>query len=415
MKQPAGRRVAGGLASALAVALLVTAAWSSPSPPAAAAPSRSDVAGQAPPAPGLTVAAQSAVVANQDSFLLAVRVVGAPPGGRLRVSVLPAVDDRAEFDDTLDLATKRPRGELFNLDLIPAADLPTNPDGSQQLSLAFGGRGQPGAALVRRPGVYPVQVRLLAADDTILAGLTTHLVRSPSSGDPAERLRVAVLLPLHARPAVQPDGSTRISAKDLRGLRTVLDTLSAHPFLAATVTPTPETMDALASSSRQLESALLSRSPSPDRQPAPPGPDVDVRASRHQRVGRRGAHRRAPPTARPRQERAGQRARPDRQPNDGRRLRPHPRGAEPPSPRRTDAAGGARSGAHAARLVGFHRAPDPTVHGVHRRRTGTGRVDRRRAPAGLHRGPTRCSLLTSSWPSSRWCRPPRRDRPAVSS
>ena len=46
VNHPAGRRVAGGLASALAAALLVTAAWSSPSPPAAATPSRADVATQ---------------------------------------------------------------------------------------------------------------------------------------------------------------------------------------------------------------------------------------------------------------------------------------------------------------------------------------------------------------------------------
>ena len=230
------RSTAGALLATLLTAALVLTPLSSP----AGAQAGGDEA-------RLDLVTQNVVVRPDDTFLVDLSVTDAPPGAELRARLYPRVRSRADFADNLfgqDLGRS-----LRQLE-VPAIDPATAvPGGGLRVTL----RIPICAALVcdangvslRAGGVYPVQIRLLDADEDELAQLVTFMVRLP--GDPAEvkPLLTSVLLDHDAPPIQGPDGRPSVDIDDIAPLEVLAEALDSHPTVPATVSPTPEMVESI--------------------------------------------------------------------------------------------------------------------------------------------------------------------------
>ncbi len=81
--------------------------------------------------------------------------------------------------------------------------------------------------------------------------MLTFIVRYPEEARDT-RLRAAVVLPLHAPPAIGADGSTVLSDRARRLLDVRSRILRSHDDVPLSVVPTPETMDAVAAEDPEL-------------------------------------------------------------------------------------------------------------------------------------------------------------------
>lgn len=220
---------AAGMAAALLLALV----------PVARGPAARAQGAQAT----VRLASQTAWVTPGEPFDLRLQVAGVPEPDRvvLRVSVRARVTSRSQFRLT---TTGRGLGQpVLTTSSRLSALLPTDAAGAILVRL-----GPPGLQLTRT-GVYPVEVVLQDRAGPVLDRFVTHLVFvSPSDAVP---LRVALVVPVHA-----PTGR---GYRSVQGLSVLADTL-ASPSLAQvpfTLAPTPETLDALARSGREADTAVL--------------------------------------------------------------------------------------------------------------------------------------------------------------
>jgi hypothetical protein len=180
----------------------------------------------------------------------------APADAVVAVDLFGRVRTRSGFAATVDKGVSgRPVNEIPP---VPLADLPTDETGDRILTFVPPARAE---------GVYPIRVQLRpAAGGDALDTFVTYLVHVPATLE-SDPLSVALVLPAHAPPAVQPDGRVAIDdarAEELAGLAA---SLGDHPDVGLSLAPTPETIEALATSARvqdqktmaTLASALGSR------------------------------------------------------------------------------------------------------------------------------------------------------------
>jgi len=157
-----------------------------------------------------------------------------------------AVTSRSQFAATLEgriLGARR--AEM----IVPLTELEPQADGTRHVRLTSGPTDVPGERMVQgitRAGVYPLVVGLRPADPEVdpPAPFTTYLVRTPEAG--TTPLRVAVVQPVEAPTARQPDGSTSMDALTLGRLGDLADVLAASAGTPLTVITRPETLEALA-------------------------------------------------------------------------------------------------------------------------------------------------------------------------
>jgi len=229
-------------------------------------------AGAGPPAPGaarsqgapgaVALVAQTPWVSPGGQFDLTLRVTPPPENGDLEVvvTVFPAVATRSDFALTLDgRVSGNPVAGPLSFPLSPSpGGAPTGPalplerraDGTVVVHLPLQDPSQPRdpnrALLPNHDGVLPARIELRRRGDTrTLDRFITHLIYLPGdhSGPP---LGLAMALPLGAPLAVRADGTRRSPKGDLfAGLGPALDALRNQPVA---VIPTPETVEALASS-----------------------------------------------------------------------------------------------------------------------------------------------------------------------
>jgi hypothetical protein len=104
------------------------------------------------------------------------------------------------------------------------------------------------AVNIRTPGVYPVVVELLDADDDVVDTLRTHLVRLPAidPDDETEPLGVAVVVPFGAPPAYLDPDLDAVPAADLP-VADLTEVLAAHPDVPINLAVVPESVAAVAS------------------------------------------------------------------------------------------------------------------------------------------------------------------------
>ena len=170
----------------------------------------------------------------------------------LAVAVYPRVTSRSKFIQTLRAS---PRGNpLTSVPPTTMAELATDAAGAVLVRLPTQDPDQPpdpNRVRLGAEGVYPVRVELReTGGGKTLASLVTHLVyiRPPQPG--GYPLRVALVLPVHAPPALRPDGKRVLSQQSASALAALARSLEAYPTVALTLLPTPETLVSLDTSER---------------------------------------------------------------------------------------------------------------------------------------------------------------------
>jgi hypothetical protein len=215
---------------------------------------------QQPAAPGrMTFVAQTPWVGTGGDFLLRVHV-DRPTGASILefgLTVFPAVATRSEFGETL--SDQMGDSALVALQPVPLAGLRPEANGDVVLTIPVRDPSLPRdpsrVLLPPRDGVYPVRVELrdrLAG--TVVDRFVTHLLHTPEL-HATPKLGVSLVFPVHAAPALQPDGSRALPDGDtLTAMAQGVDAVRATPF---TLAPTPETVAALAASNDAKAKALL--------------------------------------------------------------------------------------------------------------------------------------------------------------
>ncbi len=202
----------------------------------------------------LRLASQTTWVGPGEELVLRLNVTTseAPADVELAVAVYRRVTSRSEFTRTID---DGPRGNPVTV-VPPAklADLATDVGGALVVRLPIQDPVAPADAARLRlttEGVYPVRVELRrTGGGTSLASLVTHLVytRPPQPG--GFPLGVALVLPVHAPPALAPDGTRALANRTATALGALASSLEAYPNVSLTLLPTPETLVSLDTSGR---------------------------------------------------------------------------------------------------------------------------------------------------------------------
>ncbi len=207
--------------------------------------------------PSMTLIGQSLALGPGEAFELRLNVSGIsrPETAAVTVTLHERVRTRTRFNRTLDGS----KGQVLRSVSLPIAALTTPAGGPISLTVPVNPVGQPdnaGALPAVEPGVYPVSVALQTTDSpNELERLTTYLVRAPDTAA-APPLRVALVQPFGAPPALTPTGAVRIDRAAQVNLDAITQVLQQFPTLPLTVAPTPETLDALASLNSPVPAAL---------------------------------------------------------------------------------------------------------------------------------------------------------------
>jgi hypothetical protein len=167
------------------------------------------------------------------------------------VAVYRRVTSRSEFTRTLE---SRPRTAPLSVTSTTLSDLTTDAGGAVLIRLPVQDPNRtPEWPRLRlsEEGVYPVRVELReVGGGASLADLVTHLVYVTPPGQGGRPLGVALVLPAHAPPAVQPDGHQELAPDAVEPLGALARSLTANPGVPLTLAPTPETLQALSRSPR---------------------------------------------------------------------------------------------------------------------------------------------------------------------
>ncbi|MDP9441842.1 MAG: DUF6049 family protein [Actinomycetota bacterium] len=200
-----------------------------------------------PPAALLDLRSQTTWWAPGEPFSLGLAALAERPDELLvAASLHRAVGSRTEFVQAVQgRLSRRP---LEDIPPVALADLPLDEEGDRTLSFS---------PSLSSEGVYPVRIELRAAGSgPPLDTLVTFLLNTvaPTVG---RRLSVATIVPLHAPPAVQPDGRVAIDDERAEELAELARSLDRHPDVGLSVAATPESVEALQVSPREQDRATL--------------------------------------------------------------------------------------------------------------------------------------------------------------
>jgi hypothetical protein len=233
-----------------AIAALAIAATLSSIPPA----------GAAAPSGTIKLVSQSSWVGEGGDFALRLRPAAKSPEDlELAVTIYPALTTRSDFDATL---TDRVRGSAVSVSSTPLTELPADADGVVTVTLPIQSQRQPrdpaqNRIRLRGPGVYPVVVELRATGGGARADrFVTYLVNLPDAIT-GPRLAVALVLPMSAPLAMQPDGSRRTNPLYVSSLAAEAGAIDGRADVPVTLLPRPETLQSLSTSDRAADRDAL--------------------------------------------------------------------------------------------------------------------------------------------------------------
>jgi hypothetical protein len=197
---------------------------------------------QVPAGPVPRLVSQTPWVADDQPFSLSFAYAGGlPADGTIELTLYGPVAAR----ETIVRGAADPTllGDIRDVVSIPTAIVPEGPNGAFRLRLATDGAdvGLP----VADPGVYPLSLAVAEADGTEGRSLLTFVVRPPDDAA-LTPLRVAVVLPLHAVPSLQPDGAVSLGERPRRVLDVRARLLDRYEDVPLTVAATPELLAAAA-------------------------------------------------------------------------------------------------------------------------------------------------------------------------
>ena len=251
----------------LALALVVPAGSAQTTTPSTSTPA----APSAPPAVDapLTLSAQSGWVSPTGMFKIALRTGTLPADGELVVRLYSRVTTSARLEQT-------GRGEGLGGVIQPPVLVPL--DQAQRtadgLALSFpivaSGNVPPYGFFIGTAGVYPISFGLVGAGGQETGRIVTHLIRLPTPGTAPTPLAVALTVPVHAPVSHDPTGASTIDPDTVASLQGLIEVLNRQPGVPLTITPTPETVDALAERDRSTGAApvvaSLAKASGPGRQ-----------------------------------------------------------------------------------------------------------------------------------------------------
>lgn len=168
------------------------------------------------------------------------------------ISVYPASTSRSAFTQTL---TNRPRTTPLAVVTTTVTEAVTDSTGAVTLDVGVQDPAVPRDRTrvgLRGAGVYPVSVDLRTIGSDVHARLLTHLIYVPETPT-GPKLAVGVVVPLRAPLALRPDGTDVLRATDVNALTAVASTLTTLSTSGALLAPSPETLAALARSTRSAE------------------------------------------------------------------------------------------------------------------------------------------------------------------
>jgi hypothetical protein len=167
---------------------------------------------------------------------LRMRTSSATAGLEIAVGTYRRLRSRSEFVNSVEgrLPTRTPT----DLARFPVDSLVPDADGNVTVAI------EPRATL---DGVYPVRIELRDSDGDVVDGFTTFLISIPATVE-ADPLDVAVVLPLHAPPALTSAGEVDVDDTRANALTEVAAMLAQRGSIPMTLAPTPETLEALATS-----------------------------------------------------------------------------------------------------------------------------------------------------------------------
>ncbi len=246
------------LAVLAAVMVLTPPAMGAQAPVAAAQEAPEEA--RSSPANRVRLASQTPWVGpGQEMVLRVMAGTDRPPAQvELAVAVYRRVTSRSEFNRTLG---GRPRTAPLSVTSTPLSDLATDAGGAVlvRFPIQDPNRAPEWPRLrLSEEGVYPVRVELReVGGGASLADLVTHLVYVSPPSQGGRPLGVALVLPAHAPPALQPDGSQELAPDATEPLGALARSLTANPAVPLTLAPTPETLQALSRSPRPGDSQVV--------------------------------------------------------------------------------------------------------------------------------------------------------------
>jgi hypothetical protein len=200
------------------------------------------------PAGALSLRSQSAWRLPDEPFTLGLGIQAPNPEGlELAVSVYRRLPTRSDFALTLEgRLAGRPATEVPP---IAVTDLGVDANGDRSFSF------DPD---MTREGVYPLKVELRPlGGGKAVDSFVTYLTNVGATIE-GPKLDVALVVPVHAPPAIQPDGHTAIDDQRAQELAGLVASLAGAPDVPLTLVPTPETTEALAASARDEDKATAS-------------------------------------------------------------------------------------------------------------------------------------------------------------
>jgi hypothetical protein len=212
----------------------------------------------AKPVPRATISlvSQSPWVQPGQGFRVSLHVDGVkdPSAVELVLNTYARLTSRSAFTQTLQ---DKPVGALLDVTSTPLSDLDVDSAGNFNATLQFQDPAlprEPGRLLLTQDGVYPLRVELREkGGGAVLDRFTTHIPYLPANRS-GPKLDLSWIVPVHAPPSIRPDGTRKLTAaRDLQTLTQALET-TAVPL---TLAPTPETIQALATSSDSAAVAAL--------------------------------------------------------------------------------------------------------------------------------------------------------------
>ncbi|NNE74986.1 MAG: hypothetical protein HKN26_15075 [Acidimicrobiales bacterium] len=215
-------------------------------------------AAAAQPDDQLRLVAQTAVLRPGGRFSAQFRVAGAIGADEVQIDVFDRLSSRIVFAEQL-----RPGAELgapaYTVDAVPVSELRDGNSGLITVRLRTRRPEDEGAGfpVTNRAGVYPIRFTLLSPEGDELGSTLTHMLVLPDQAEGEFPLLVAPYVELRAPLALQPNGESRLLTDAVERIDQFTTAFVNHPGIAASLVPTPETIDALAQSPDPEHQQLL--------------------------------------------------------------------------------------------------------------------------------------------------------------
>jgi len=204
----------------------------------------------------LTLTAQSGWVAPNGTFKITLQAGTLAPDAQILVRLYSRVTTPARLAQTgqgIGLG-----GPIQQPVLVPVNQVQRSRD-ALQLSFPIVSTGDPPPYGFRigTAGVYPMSFGIVGTDGNETGRIVTHLIRLPTNDTNQSPLAVALVVPIHTPVSHDQTGASTLDPDTVAGFQGLIGELTRQSSVPLSLTPTPETIDALAERDRSTGAAPL--------------------------------------------------------------------------------------------------------------------------------------------------------------